>query len=237
MHDCFPCASRERNTQQSAFLEEVGLSQECQGHVIRAGASCLPEIQSLATGIVMNPDVSALIAPWPVNIPELLQGLNGCFQSDSSAPAGDAAVPGVLAVLDNPAIPLILPVLTQTLIDTTLPMVRQLLPAKDAEGVGVVSGTCCEAVKPVVMDGCLCSKSTMELVHAAIARCGPKVTNLNPVVAYFVQSMDQLKCQAADDLVAWPCCREDSSSPAGWVRRYPADIKMQCEAPAPPPPP
>ena len=181
-----------------------------------------------------------------MNFPELLQGLNGCFRnnssnsshsSNSSAPAGDAAASELLAVLDDPALPVILPYLTESLINTTLPMVRQLLPAKDAEGVGMVSRTCCEAMEPVVTTGCLCSKSTMELVHAAISRCGPNVTNLNPVVKYFVKSMDKLKCQAADDLVAWPCCREDSSSPAGWVRRYPADIKMQCEAPAPPPPP
>merc|ERR1719375_897448 len=79
--------------------KEVGLSQECQGHVIRAGASCLPEIQSLATGIVMNPDVKVLIDKWEedyallqglggtarkLNFPELLQGLNGCFRNNSS---------------------------------------------------------------------------------------------------------------------------------------------------------
>jgi len=196
----FPTLSTDPS-QLIALLPQLGLSQACQGAVIGAGATCLPDIQSVATGLIQDPTVGTLIASY-TNSPDAEARLQpgppgGGGGSNSSAPGGDgAATPSPLPALPDSAI--------ESLIDQILPKVRELLPAKDPEGAGMVSRACCEALAPVVTNACLCSRRTMELVYALLSQDGPQVTDLNPFLKFFVQVMDRLECRAADALVAWP---------------------------------
>jgi len=133
-------------------------------------------------------------------------GMEAMFQSgspgggegnNSSALASDAAgSPAPLPALPDSVI--------EFLINQILPKVDELLPAKDAEGRGMVSRACCEALAPLVANACLCSQRTMELFYALLSQEGPQVTDLNPMLKFFVEVLDRLQCRAADDIVAWP---------------------------------
>ena len=169
--------------------------------MIGAGATCLPEIQSVATGMIQDPTVGALIATYMNS-----SGIDSFFQTgppggvegdNSSAPVSDTSgSPAPLPALPDSVI--------QFLINQILPKVDELLPAKDSEGRGMVSRACCEALAPVATNACLCSQRTMELFYALISQDGPQVTDLNPWLKFFIEVLDRLQCRAADDLVAWP---------------------------------
>ena len=48
-------------SQLIALLPEIGLSFECQGAVIGIGTTCLPLIQTVATGLLQNPTIANLV--------------------------------------------------------------------------------------------------------------------------------------------------------------------------------
>ena len=249
-------------SQLIALLPEIGLSFECQGAVIGIGTTCLPLIQTVATGLLQNPTIANLVnsytqgwstalahlpSPRPAACPFLsraracpppppcpalsrrrygpygfatlaiaadasslpLQGmdadtlfeagddgsnvttadaLNAITQGRGAAMAGGAQLP---------------PEAIEALMNMILPDVQNLLPDK-VDGQGVVSESCCQIIRPLVTEACLCSKETMGILYELLSQGGPPVTDINPYLVYAREFMEKLQCSAVDDLVVYP---------------------------------
>jgi len=189
-------------SQLIALLPEIGLSFECQGAVIGIGTTCLPLIQTVATGLLQNPTIANLVNSYTQGMDAdtlfeagddgsnvtTADALNAITQGRGAAMAGGAQLP---------------PEAIEALMNMILPDVQNLLPDK-VDGQGVVSESCCQIIRPLVTEACLCSKETMGILYELLSQGGPPVTDINPYLVYAREFMEKLQCSAADDLVVYP---------------------------------
>ena len=77
-----------------------------------------------------------------------------------------------------------------------------MLPTKDADGNGMISGQCCAQMEPVVTESCMCTETAMKIVYDGLKSRG--ITDLNNYGKLIAGIMDKLQCSALNNLVFYP---------------------------------